>query len=800
MKNQSKFLGTKSGYLRQNWSARPFCGITLFVILALSMTACGGGSGGNGIDPGGEIPGGGGGDSNPNPLTVNVWKHGELTATATQVQYSFSVSPGNSYYIWWNDIKQGNNTKSADIKVSAKYSDSTSNLFSDVDSGWSSPRSIYPTANKIVIITVSSYTSGGIGTFSIVYNTGNTKPSGDWAVPANAIPLNADTWAYGTIASSPGLNWYSVAGAETTNTYRLWWDGKTSNFFTGNIAVTGYYSDGTEAFALTESSSWTNPKVITPTKTGTLYISVRVTSSLNVGTYGIVYSTGMTRPALNLSSFLTAEQLQENTWKDATLSGVQWYSIPVTDETAYSLWADTSDRGSGLKTGRIYFYAYYNDGERIFEYNSNTEDLYGVNHYGPPKFTANAATTVFVRVSGYGSTGTYGVAYSTGSSMPAVSYDGIDFTEITLNTWKNDEIDGAYKWYKVSVTAEQEYRVYLNNSSDGDGTKTGNVLIYIYDGNGLVIRGSTNNLWHLQTLPFTPTNNTIYIKVSQYYLGGTGTYALVCTDKTGRPLDLPPDPSITPTGLTVGQWKYGEITTQKKSALYSFTATAGTTYYIWWADKNAPSLSMSNLRCMTGSVYINAYGSDGTPLFEGVQSAYNEQARPQTLTVATGGTVYLLADQKNTSVYGIYGLVVNSSSTLPAFSLNDVATGGTITPETLVSGVWKDGTIISGNTQWYKVTVTSGTVYNFWLNQHSTVGSTEGDGTKTGEVMLDAYYSDGTEAFWTLGSLWGSPKTLTSTKNDTLYINVTPRTSNTTGTYGLVYNTGTGAARPVTTP
>jgi len=117
-------------------------------------------------------------EANPFPLTINTWINGNITSTASAVWYSFPVTYGTTYRIWWNDYYDGNSTKTSDVMVSATYSSGTS-IFNDWDSGWYTPQSF--TANqsgtvKVKIKVVPSYYSGNIGTFAVAYSTSSTRP------------------------------------------------------------------------------------------------------------------------------------------------------------------------------------------------------------------------------------------------------------------------------------------------------------------------------------------------------------------------------------------------------------------------------------------------------------------------------------------------------------------------------------------------------------------------------------------------------------------------------------------------
>jgi hypothetical protein len=105
-------------------------------------------------------------------LTVNVWKNDTITSDG-EVYYSFNVTSGTKYYIWWNDSSEGEG-KAGDIKVSAFYGTNNGSIFSPTDKGWTSPKSFTANADVTVFIKV---VGNAAGTYGIVYSTNSTKPT-----------------------------------------------------------------------------------------------------------------------------------------------------------------------------------------------------------------------------------------------------------------------------------------------------------------------------------------------------------------------------------------------------------------------------------------------------------------------------------------------------------------------------------------------------------------------------------------------------------------------------------------------
>ena len=149
--------------------------LTSLLVLGFGLTSC---DDGNPWNP--EL----GSSENPIRLTENTWADGRIISKSggwSNVHYSFSVTSGTTYYVWWNDSNDGDSTKTADISVSAYYTDTDNNyggsLFSSQVSGWTSPRTFRATTSGTIRISVGlSYRSGGYteGTFAIAYSSSTT--------------------------------------------------------------------------------------------------------------------------------------------------------------------------------------------------------------------------------------------------------------------------------------------------------------------------------------------------------------------------------------------------------------------------------------------------------------------------------------------------------------------------------------------------------------------------------------------------------------------------------------------------
>jgi uncharacterized repeat protein (TIGR02543 family) len=115
-------------------------------------------------------------------LTANVWALGSITQANREIWYSFPVTAGTNYGVWWNDRKEGSN-RSVDVVVGARYAGSDTWIFggtdTSVDNGWNTPQRFVADQTGTVEIRVKPYmySSYDTGIFSIVYSTSFIRPA-----------------------------------------------------------------------------------------------------------------------------------------------------------------------------------------------------------------------------------------------------------------------------------------------------------------------------------------------------------------------------------------------------------------------------------------------------------------------------------------------------------------------------------------------------------------------------------------------------------------------------------------------
>jgi hypothetical protein len=465
-------------------------------------------------------------------LTVDVWEEGEI-ATNAEDWYSFEATSGTTYYLWLNENgANGNYLKTGNVSVSAWYLDGTV-LLNNVTTAWATAASFSATSTDTVYVRVTA-ASGGAGTYGIVYKESNTRPIAPFNV--TAIPLAEIEWKDGNLTASNSVDWYSI---EVTNgtTYNLWWNesggSNGDGSKTGNIRVVVVSDNGTVIIAEKESS-WYDASPFTAAYDGTVYVKVISSGGFNsTGTYGIVYSTKSSRPLIlpaNITPLVADQWANGNIVRD----GVDWYSISVTNGTYRLWWNENEDVGNGTKTGNVTVSAWYSDGTITTINNVNTS-------WGEiiASFTASSTDIVYIKVTPTtpSSGGTYGIAYSTGTTRPAAPIVDVTATPLVNQTWANGNItvqDGI-DWYSIQVTNGTTYRLWLNASNGDDDSKTGDVWVSVWYSDGtLTSIYRQNDAW---TNPVSFTSNstgTVYVKVEALNIN-VGSYGIVYSTGDTRP-------------------------------------------------------------------------------------------------------------------------------------------------------------------------------------------------------------------------------------------------------------------------
>jgi hypothetical protein len=110
------------------------------------------------------------------PLSADAWKDGKLNDYWGE-WYLIDVTSG-TYYLWLNNVNEGNNTKTSNSQIEAYYSrdlqtGAENRAFGgSISNAWDNPVSFTADSSRKVYIHVS----GSEGTFAIAYSTSNNRP------------------------------------------------------------------------------------------------------------------------------------------------------------------------------------------------------------------------------------------------------------------------------------------------------------------------------------------------------------------------------------------------------------------------------------------------------------------------------------------------------------------------------------------------------------------------------------------------------------------------------------------------
>jgi DNA replication protein DnaC len=344
------------------------------------------------------------------------------------------------------------------------------------------------------------------------------------------------------------------------------------------------------------------------------------------------------------------------------------------------------------------------------------------------------------------------------------------------NKWRNDSISKKNNevWYSFNVTQGNEYFIWLNNSSEGDGTKTlsPNVIHLYSNGDNIYNRDNTffydyKWFWNRPRSFTAKSTDSVYIKVLPDKSDYTGTYGIAYSTTSNRPKWTPP---FNPKHLTDKKWINSNISIINRKNWYSFNVTQGNEYYIW-VNNSYEGDGTKTLYAEVTALYNN-----GDSIFFQEKGMWNE---PQSFIAESTGKVYVGVFPFLYFDTGTYSIAYSTSKNRPGLWVLPS------NPPKLTENQWKNGNISKSNSEaWYSFNVTKGEEYYIWSNHKN-----DGDSTKTLSARITALYSNWDSIVTDHHRLWTFPRSFTARSDDTVYVRVLPKSSSDTGTFGIVYTT-----------
>ena len=598
--------------------------VTLFLLLGLTLLACP-------PEPSANNPVG-----KTVFLTQAVWKDGAISDPDGSVTFALNVSAEQTYYIWWNDSAQGNGFKTLDIKVTAYYTDEAS-VFDDIDSAWTTPQVFTPVSDGRVFLEITSKNQGDTGTFGIVYNTLNSRPS---TINQNdATLLNNNQWMTGEITSSVKEIWYYVIAA-AGNHYFWWNDAQGNGSRTLDVVVSAVRSNETAVFSNIDDG-WNNSQsAYLPADV--IFIKVVPKNPGATGTFDIFYSTSSARPWLEPVNTVL---LSEGKWNDGEIiDGDIWYKFNATENKTYRVWWNDSAEGNNIKNLNVRAAAYYSNGAFIFSENDGWNT--------PRSFTPTSSGIIYIAVSPntQGSTGTFGIVYTEDNPVrPPLFTFPENPKPIISGVWTDGEITSSENeiWYSFYANGIMAY-FWWNDINNGNGTKTLDVLVSVFRSNETISFYNVDSSWNISKWISVSNNERIYIRVVPKTSGQTGSFSIAYNGIDTKPFITPANSSI----LTAGQWEDGEII-DSSEVWYRINAEGGQQYFVW-LNENQETYS---------SLGVCAYYDNGNIAFAFTDSAWYS---PQSFTPVSNGTVYIRVALYTAAPDGTFGIAYDTVNTRPA--------------------------------------------------------------------------------------------------------------------------------------
>ena len=582
-------------------------------------------------------------------------------------------------------------------------------------------------------------------------------------------------------------DWFAVTLVAGT-TYRIDLEGSSSRAGTlGDPFLWGIYdSEGNRIDGTTDDDDglFYNSRIFfTPQESGTYYVSAGGSTVFHTGTYTLSVSTSSAADAVADGTGTTGTVAVDGSVRGEIdrAGDREWFAVTLEAGTAYRIDLEGSPSGAGTLSDPYLRGIYDSDGNLI---GGTTDDNAGAGLNSWVTFTPREGGTYYVSASGDGvHTGTYTLSVTELPSDPHTAWT--DTTgRVAVDGSVRGEIDhaGDRDWFAVTLEAGTTYRIDLERSRSGASTLRDPYLQGIYDSEGNLIGGTTNDdggAGYNSRVTFTPREGGTYYVSAGGYGFYTGNYTLSVSVP-----ELPSDPpgagthttETTETTATTGRVAVdgsvrGEIDHGGDRDWFAVTLEAGTAYRIdlEGSPSGAGTLSDPYLR--------GIYDSDGN-LIGGTTDDHSGAGLNSRMSFTPGedGTYYVSAggDGHYTGTYTL------SVTELPS----DPHTAGTgTTGRVAVDGSVRGEIDHGGDRDWFAVTLEAGTTYRIDLE-----GSPTGAGTLSDTYLRGIYDADGNLIRGTTsddaGAGLNSRVTFTATESGTHYVSAGAYGS-LTGTYTL---------------
>ena len=502
-------------------------------------------------------------------VAVDGSKRGEIETNNDADWFQVILDEGRTYQIDVKGSPTGNGTlddpKLIGIRdLLGRHIVNTGN--DDGGEGLNSQITFTAPADGAYFVAVDAY-EDNTGTYKVsVKDVTDTAITDDFAATKETDGAVAvDGSVRGEIGTSGDHDWFAVDLTAGT-TYQI--DLKGLSTGDGTLWVTYlagvYTSASTNRIAGTEAGGGgLNTRLeFTPTETRTHYVSAAGYGS-DTGTYRLSVSVKEDVPIVDDHS--ATRQTTGEVDVDGSVTGEietandrDWFKVELDAGQTYRIDLKGSRTGAGTLSDP-YLYGVYDANGNYIPFTTNDDG--GAGSDSRVEFTPTATGAYYVEARDHGSdTGAYTLSvtditddddYSaTRGTTGAVTVDGAATGEIDYGRDRD--------WFEVELEAGKAYEIDLEGSPTGEGTLRDPYLRGVYNANGNLIAGTTNDdggAGRNSRVEFTAGEDTTYYVAAGAYANRKGTYKLSVTEV--------PDDFAAATGTTgavaVGGSATGEI-------------------------------------------------------------------------------------------------------------------------------------------------------------------------------------------------------------------------------------------------
>ncbi|WP_292995946.1 pre-peptidase C-terminal domain-containing protein [Nitrosomonas sp.] len=275
------------------------------------------------------------------------------------------------------------------------------------------------------------------------------------------------------------------------------------------------------------------------------------------------------------------------------------------------------------------------------------------------------------------------------------------------------EINGDQDWFKATLVAGQTYDFRLNSASVGG---LGDPQLSLYDSSGSLLTSNNDGDDLLNShIVYTPSKSGTYYLGAGDHLTSTGDY-IVSADLVHVPDDYPA--TIATTGVVnIGDSATGSIEVSGDQDWFQVSLIAGQAYQFHLNSGSVSGLSDPYLTLYNASGSILASNNDGSDSLNSLI----------TYAALESGTYYLGA-RANSSGTGNY--TVSAALMLDDFPATTATTG-----VVNIGGSTPGSIELSGDQDWFQVSLMAGQIYQFRMNSASVSG--------LGDSFLTLYNASG---------------------------------------------------------